>query len=291
MLEARRSRSRRKPVPTLVLRPHPTSYPDVNAVLLELLSEVRAILGSGFLGMYLWGSLAMGDFDNSSDIDALVLTTNALPEDVVCALAEMHERLSAAHPMWGVELEVSYIPRQAIRRYDPADDLHPYIGRGESLRLEEHGREWDIQRHIVRERGKVLAGPLPQTMIDPIDPDDMRRAVLTTLRESWARRFRDPIELHPGGYRSYIVLTGCRMLYTLEYGAVASKPVAARWAQHTLGARWATLVEWAVAARGDPHSSDQLENTSEAQEFVQYVIECAWRFELPKEATQGFEPE
>ena len=263
-----------------------SKHPEVNTVLQRLLSDVRAILGTRFLGMYISGSLAMGDFDESSDIDALVVTTDALPEEVVCALAEMHERLSATYPRWGVELEVSYIPCYAVRRYDPADDLHPYIGRGESLRIEEHQREWDFQRHVIRECGIVMAGPAPQTLIDPVHPDDMRRAVLMTLREVWPQRFHDAIELHPRGYRSYIVLTGCRMLYTLKYGSVASKPVAAWWAQEALGARWAVLIAWAVEARRDPRSGE-LDNLSEAQEFVRYVIECARRFEMPTDTTRG----
>jgi predicted nucleotidyltransferase len=274
MLGTGRSYSHRRMVPVAALSPPPTPYPDVNALLRTLLSEVRAILGAGFLGMYLSGSLAMGDFDESSDIDVLVVTADALPEEVVSALAGMHERLSAANPRWGVELEVSYIPWRAVRRYDPADDLHPYIGRGESLRIEEHGREWDIQRHMIRERGIVLAGPVARTLIDPVLPDDLRRAVLVTLREVWPQHFHDPTELHPRGYRSYIVLTGCRMLYTLEHGTVASKPVAARWAQDALGSRWATLIEWAVAARRAPHSG-RLDNLSETQDFVRYVIDCA----------------
>jgi predicted nucleotidyltransferase len=262
-----------------ILSPHPTPYPEVNTVLQRLLSDVQAILGTRFLGMYISGSLVMGDFDESSDIDALVVTTDALPEEVVCALTEMHEHLSTTYPRWGVELEVSYIPCYAVRRYDPADDLHPYIGRGESLRIEEHGREWDIQRHVIRERGIVIAGPDPQALIDPVHPDDMRRAVLVTVHEVWPWRFHDPIELHPRGYRSYIVLTGCRMLYTLKYGTVASKPVAARWAQDALGTRWVGLIEWAVAARRDAHSGE-LDNLSEAEEFIRYVTECARQFEL-----------
>jgi predicted nucleotidyltransferase len=54
----------------------PTPYPDVNEVLLTLLDNVRAILGDYFTGMYLYGSLASGDFDpRRSDIDFLVVTS------------------------------------------------------------------------------------------------------------------------------------------------------------------------------------------------------------------------
>jgi hypothetical protein len=37
---------------------HPTPHPDINALLQELLENVRAILGSHFVGMYLEGSVA-----------------------------------------------------------------------------------------------------------------------------------------------------------------------------------------------------------------------------------------
>jgi hypothetical protein len=62
---------------------YPTPYSDVNAVLDGLLSGVKQILGPRFVGMYLGGSLATGDFDPlRSDIDFLVVTTEDLPEDV-----------------------------------------------------------------------------------------------------------------------------------------------------------------------------------------------------------------
>ncbi len=257
--------------------PHPTPYPDANAMLRALLLNVRSILGDRFLGMYLSGSLAMGDFDESSDIDVLVVTTDALPNEMFAALWVMHERFSADDSKWGAELEVSYIPWYAVRRYDPARDLHPHIARGERLRREEHRQEWDIQRHIIRERGIVVEGPEPRILIDPVGPDDLRRAVLAALREWWPRPLRDPVELHPRGYRSYFVLTGCRMLYTLRYGIVGSKPVAAR---------WAALIAWALAARRDPRSGE-LDNLTEALDFIRYVIERSRQFELPTDVTQG----
>ena len=44
--------------------PSPTPYPEVNAILNVLLADVRAILGDQFVGFYLYGSLASGDFDS-----------------------------------------------------------------------------------------------------------------------------------------------------------------------------------------------------------------------------------
>ncbi len=268
------------------LSPLPTPIPEANAVLWAFLTGVREILRDRVVGIYLAGSLATGEFDQSSDIDALVVTTGALPAETVAALAAMHERFSAGAAQWGKwgwELEVSYVPKDAVRRYDPANDMHPYIDRGGRLRMERHGREWDIHRHVIREWGIVVEGPSPLSLIDPVGPNDVRQAVLVAISEWWPRFLQKPSELHPRGYRSYMVLTGCRMLYTLEFGTVVSKPAATRWAQETLGPRWSALIAWAVTARHGPYT-DELDNLSEALDFIRFVIERGRHFELAEGA-------
>ena len=40
-----------------------TPYPAVNEILSLMFSSVQEILGDQFVGMYLFGSLANGDFD------------------------------------------------------------------------------------------------------------------------------------------------------------------------------------------------------------------------------------
>lgn len=52
-----------------------TPYPDAKPVIEVLLSKMRVVLGDRFIGMCLSGSITTGDFDGSSDIDVLVVTT------------------------------------------------------------------------------------------------------------------------------------------------------------------------------------------------------------------------
>jgi hypothetical protein len=242
-----------------------TGYTDVDAVLAELLAGVRATLGSQLVGVYLDGSLATGDFaEHSSDIDVLVVTEEALSDEVVAALGTMHARLATGTSKWARELEVSYIPRRAIRRFDPGDHRHPCIQRGgDQLVIEEHGRDWVIHRHVIREHGASFAGPDPRTLIDPVDAGDLRDAVVSLLHGWWmpaptCRRWLD----NPF-YRSYAVLTMCRMRYTLQHGVVVSKPIAARWAQAALDARWTPLIQAALA-----WSSDIAPNVGETLRFI-----------------------
>ena len=110
---------------------HPTPYPDVNAVLHVLLSGVQTILGNHFIGMYLYGSLASGDFDpQRSDIDFVVVTADGLPDEMLPALEAMHARLAASGLKWAAKLEGAYVPLSAIRRHDPSDAPRPQINEG-----------------------------------------------------------------------------------------------------------------------------------------------------------------
>jgi predicted nucleotidyltransferase len=242
-----------------------TGYAEVDAVLAELLAGVRGTLGPQLVAVYLDGSLATGDFaQHSSDIDVLVVTEGVLAEEVIAALGTMHARLAAGTSKWARELEVSYIPRRALRRFNPDDNCHPYIQRGSNQLLsEDHDRDWVIHRHVVREHGVALAGPDPRTLIDPVDAGDLRDAVVSLLHGWWmpaptCRRWLD----NPF-YRSYAVLTMCRMRYTLQYGVVVSKPIAACWAQAALDARWAPLIQAVLA-----WSSDIVPDLGETLRFI-----------------------
>jgi predicted nucleotidyltransferase len=107
----------------------PTPYPDVNEVLRLFLSGLQAVLAERFVGLYVHGSLASGDFNpRTSDIDFLVVTADELPDKMLPALKAMHARLAASGLKWATKLEGAYIPRPALRRYDPAHARHPWLG-------------------------------------------------------------------------------------------------------------------------------------------------------------------
>ena len=237
-----------------------------------LLAGAREILGDNFAGLYLYGSLAGGDFDpERSDIDFLVVTEGELPGELLPALEAMHAGLASAGGKWATKLEGSYIPRRALRRYDPDDAPRPQLNEGRFY-VARYCSDWIIQRHIIREQGVALAGPPPSTLIDPVSPDDLRGAVRGILREWWEPMLPDGAWLRRGGeYQAYAVLTMCRALYTLRHGRIASKPVSAAWAQGELGAGWAGLIKRASAWRHDAPSAD----LSGALEFVRFTVERA----------------
>ena len=148
----------------------PTPFPEVNAILQELLESVKSVLGSHFIGLYLEGSLANGDFDQDSDIDFVVVTDDNVSENLFSELQAMHERIVAIDSWCAIQLEGSYISQYALRRHDPEHALHPNIerGNGERLKLVLHDDTWIIHRSILRKSGITLIGPDHETLIDPI---------------------------------------------------------------------------------------------------------------------------
>ena len=253
---------------------HPTSYPEVNTLLQELLGSVQIILGGRLIGMYLFGSLTSGDFDQDSDIDVIVVTDAEISGDLFSALQTMHARIYAGDSPWTIQLEVSYIPQHALRRYDPANALHPHIDRGsETFFMMQHDESWIVQRCVLRERGITLTGPTPQTLIDPVSPNDLRQAMLAILNGWPLQILEDPARIKQRGGQSYTVLTLCRILYTLQYGTVVSKPVAARWAQETQGERWRPLIERTWEGRHNPGSEASPDDVNGTLEFIRYALE------------------
>ncbi len=227
----------------------PTPYAGLNALLADLLAAVRAVLGGQFVGLYLHGSLAGGDYDPArSDVDFVVATQGRLDAAQCAALSALHTRLAEDSP-WARHMEGSYIPLAALRRHDPADTDYPALRVDGTFAVNGHGADWIIQRHVLRERGVTLAGPPPEMLVDPVPPAELRRAALATLEEWWAPQLADPHRLLDAEYQAYAVLTMARALYTLAHGQVASKPAAARWAQSYWGEPYAALVARALAWR------------------------------------------
>jgi hypothetical protein len=118
-------------------------------------------------------------------------------------------------------------------------------------------------------------------MIDLVYPHDLRRAVLGALHEWWAPVLEDPTFIRDSEYQAFAVLTMCRALYTLEHGAIASKPVSAAWAKASLDAQWEGLISWALAWR----HGRQMDRKPEILSFIRFTLERSQQFEL-----EGSEP-
>jgi hypothetical protein len=255
---------------------YPTPYHDVNAVIDHFRAHIEAILGGQFVGMYLYGSLALGDFDpQESDIDFIVVTDGEIVEERFAALREMHEQMAASASPWAGKIEAAYIPLDTLQHSAPTSIRYPQLEKGGTLSREPLEIGWAFQRHAVREYGIVVSGPDPRTLTDPVDPEEMRQAV-RAITEMWLQQAQhDPswIEwLRQRDAQSFVVLTLCRCLYALDMKTVASKPAAARWALAALNQRWSGLIKRAMAGQRQTGETPE-RDINETVTLLQYTVE------------------
>lgn len=237
---------------------------QVADLLRVVLAGQRAILGANWVGLYLRGSLALGDFDPlTSDVDALCVTETVLSEAEFEQLAALHLRLTALPNRYASELELAYLPRPAARRWTPGE-RHPTLSRGSGvLAWQPHGEHWVLERWAMLNGESWLDGPPPETLFEPVSAEQVRLAVLHRLHDwrAFALTPDDPNWSHRG-HAAYAIETTCRMLHTLETGQLGSKPAAVRWALLNLP-DWRGLIAqvhgWKIDAAVDPELNRQVQ--------------------------------
>jgi hypothetical protein len=258
--------------------PWPTPWPAVNRATERLLVGIGEALGDGLVGLYLHGSLALGDFfPPASDVDFHAATAGPLDDPALERLGAMHAALKAEGG-WLNRLEGVYLPLAALRQQDPAGGRLPTVGSDWEFRLGQPGPTWVLDRWVTREHGVVVAGPDPRELIDPIGPDELRAAVLASLAGYWTDRVADGADLswvRPRGYQAFAILTMCRDRYVLEHGVVVSKPAAAAWATRWLGPPWPAMTARALSWRADERPDDR--HLPETVALVAATVELARR--------------
>jgi hypothetical protein len=228
-----------------------TAFPDLNEVLNELVEGVQAALGENLVGVYLQGSFAVGDADEHSDVDFIVVTHAELTDAQAEELQALHRRLYALDTPWAQHLEGSYISKQKLRHVDPAKSPLLYLDNGATELVWDNHCNTAIVRWSLRERGVVLAGPEPRELVDPVSMADLADDVRVATDEWSEWLASNTLRRRAQGV---LVLTLCRMLHTLETGRVASKREAGQWALSALDGEWSELIGSALEDRPDPWS-------------------------------------
>ncbi|MEO8458404.1 MAG: aminoglycoside adenylyltransferase domain-containing protein [Chloroflexota bacterium] len=253
------------------------SYPPDVAPLIEALVEaIRAALRETFVGACVTGSLALGGFDDKSDVDIVVATARPVSDAELAALKAIHDRVPPKRNEFGREYEVFYIDVETLRRWAPGQ-RHLRAEPTQPFQWETHRANFVLERWLLRERAITLAGPDPGSLVDAVSPDEMREAarreVLVRLDE-WAGGQAMPSWLGHAGAQGYEIETMCRALYTIETGEICSKKAAVGWALEVLPEEWRDLIAWAWRH----HKDDATHDTSrlpEAIAFVRYAAERA----------------
>ena len=281
----------------------PTPYADLNAVLAHLVEGAQRLLGDNFVGAYLQGSFAVGDFTEFSDCDFIVVTARDITPQELPAFQALHAGIhELPYPYWPSALEGSYVAPPILRRWsgtprdppgetrdaawaDPGTSGSParaypfwYLDHGSKTLVRSEHDNTQVVRWCLREKGVTLAGPPPKSLIDPVPAGALRAEVRGTMDQVLALDLRP---MHLVAWQAFWVGLFCRMLHTLATGAVWSKKASMAWACAHLDPQWRDLIGRAAAVRkGDAAQSGQPADPADVaatRAFARYAVDFADR--------------
>lgn len=267
----------------------PTPYPELNAVLRELVAGIQLVLGDSFVAAFLQGSFAVGDFDRHSDVDFIIAVERELTDQQVLSLQALHERIYSLECEWAQHLEGSYFPKEVLRRCDSRGAPLWYLDHGSRSLIQSGHCNTIVVRWTVREHGIALAGTNPEELIDPIPGETLRREILEVMHGWWQQIRADPEQIDNRFYQAFAVLNYCRMLHDLHNGAIGSKRAGAEWVKASLDPSWTGLIDRAWNGRPNPAVSVRTPadptDFKRTLEFIPYIIaatQSAWKPSKPR---------
>ncbi len=234
-------------------------------------------LCSHFYGIYIFGSIALGAFEEQkSDIDIVALTQGEWTEHKLARLKHIHKQLTRAYPL-GKRLEILYVPLRDIGKSDTEIAPYPYCGRKGVFHsagyYDLHALTW----WIVRYKSIRLFGPERSALPLEVTWKDVLKGMSYYLDIYLVDKAKHPYLFLLDGWIWEVVPMLCRVLTTLEESEICAKPLALKRWRDRLPVRWHPLIDEAWRIGYHPHMSSlyrsPIKRMREVLAFIEYVRE------------------
>ncbi|MEO8070977.1 MAG: aminoglycoside adenylyltransferase domain-containing protein [Acidobacteriota bacterium] len=274
-----------------------TPYLRLDEILIEYAHTLQDVLISNFVGMYLSGSLAIGDFDLTSDVDFSVVINDELSDGEVEKVQTSHAALVARDSRWVKHLEYSFFPMDrlltpsspfgATSRNDLDDRRLWYFENGGSTVEQSDHCNTLVTRWTLREKSTAVLGPEPASFMRVVTPDELRTEIKNSIL-GWSREvFADWAPYYNRFFQAFFVLNYCRVLQDLHEGRITSKLDGVKWAKTHLDPKWYSLIDYCWLERQDTtiHVSQpaQPEVFKQTIAFSEYATRLGEAYQLPSE--------
>lgn len=251
--------------------------PAVAATLARYLALIDAQADDLLLGLYLVGSVALGDFrEGRSDIDFVALLRRDLGAADVDTLRRIHDDLRAEPPSFdgiyidpGILAALPMTPSVVPFSLDGAFDVRPTFETNPAVWL------------CLTRRGIRVLGPEITSLTIAQDERHLRSFLVGNLQTywtDWIANSRTALASKPIGQAvsaeayAWGVLGTARIACTLATGRIVSKSEAGRWALSAWPAAWHDVIADALAVRQDGAPGISIERFRRALAFMDTLI-------------------
>lgn len=243
---------------------------DLSDLLEALATDFPAILRGNLVGIYLWGSLTYGAFDEAcSDVDCIGVTRHGLDDREFSELDEWFKN-KKGESRWVDRLDMRFvIDREFLDKASQCCGFYHYTGR-----LIRHGSDGNpIIWMNIAQSGITLWGADADLIAPHVSAQCFNDALLLELNyleEDLTSNVGDR-SVKTFIHNAYAVLTACRILYSAYHGTLASKDKACRWAMEKLSPNWRPVIQAARANRLKNTGSTNHQLEQDAVRFVEFA--------------------
>jgi len=243
---------------------------EVAALLRSIAADFPVILKDNLVGVYPWGSLTYGAFDERcSDVDAVVVTRRDLNDEEFSALEKWFRESAGSNP-WTAKLDMRFVINGEF--LDKQSRCCGFY----SGKLVRHGSDGNpIIWLNVGECGVTLWGKDARQIAPAISDQYLSDALLLELnylKEDLARNAGDRSD-RAFRHNAYAVLTACRILYTARHRCIVSKERAYNWAVAAVPPERRPAVTAAWTNRLAEHGQTTPDLERYAAEFLRFAAE------------------
>ena len=243
---------------------------ELAALLRSIATDFPVLLKENLVGVYLWGSLTYGAFDERcSDVDAVGVTRRDLDDAEFSALGKWFSESAGRNP-WTEKLDMRFvIDGEFLDKQSRCCGFY-------SGRFVRHGSDGNpIIWLNVGQCGLTLWGRDAQLIAPSISDQCLNDALLLELnylKEDLAKNAGDRSD-RSFRHNAYAVLTACRILYTARHRRIVSKERAYDWAVVAIPLAWRRTVTEARSNRLSSHGQTTTDLERDAAEFVRFAEE------------------
>ena len=273
-----------------------TPYLGLDEALTGYAHASQGVLRDNFVGLYLLGSLAIGDFDLTSDVDFMIVTKNELSDDELGRMQSCHTALISRDTRWVKHLEYSFFSLQklfelsspygadGLRNASEARQLWYFCNGSSTVERSDHDNTL-VTRWTLRNKSRAVLGPEPATFAPDVSANALRQEIQKSML-GWEKLILDDASPFDNRFHQvFMVLNNCRALQDLHEGKITSKLEGVAWAKQSIDRRWYSLIDYCWRERQDTgiHVSQPADPEAFQQTLalIAYTARLAEKYQLP----------
>lgn len=237
---------------------------------LEMLTS--QITNNIVLGVYLYGSISLGEFNaEKSDIDFVVVLRRKLNEEEIKNLKDIHFQLNSIP--FGKRMDSMYITVDNIGKNNNELDPYPYCSDGK-IKI----GHWDINEvtwWLVKHHGIEVFGPNTEDLNIHINWSNVVQNMKYNINQYWFKKAKNKYLYLFDDMVEFSVSTISRILCSLENKEIFSKNKALEKSLETLPLRWHLLLEEGLRIRNNPKTpslyTSRFKRAKECKEYILFA--------------------